>query len=287
MSRLNVASKSITGIIEDLDLFALNHSPENYRPAARSDVEDLANSIMQKGLLQPVIIRVKDGKYWIVAGNRRVQACKNIGWRKIACHIVELSDKDAFEVSLIENIQRKSINPIEEARAFRMYVDRLGWGGVSSLAEKIGKSISYVDKRLKLLDLPKEVLERISNSTVNASVAEELSFIDNPDKQSEIAKMACDEKMSSRQTRQLVRKYKEGLTCNDGFLSLKYTDSNGKEKRAFDKSIIVLKIAMHKLGTIMESIEDDNWTVHEILMQHKNMLNSQIDILIKQKKKLM
>jgi ParB family chromosome partitioning protein len=99
--------------------------------------------------------------------------------------------------------------------------------------------------------------------------------------------MACEEKMSSRQTRELVRKYKEGLTCNDGFLSLKYTDSNGKEKRVFDKSIIVLKIAMHKLGAIMESIEDDNWTVHEILMEHKNMLNSQIDILIKQKKKLM
>jgi ParB family transcriptional regulator, chromosome partitioning protein len=287
MSKLNVAAKSISGIIEDLDLYALKRSPENYRTATPSDVEDLANSIMQKGLLQPIIVRVKEGKYQIVAGNRRVQACKNVGWRKIACHIVELSDKDAFEVSLVENIQRKSINPLEEAYAFKMYVEQLGWGGISYLAEKIGKSTSYVDKRLKLLDLPEDVLQRISNSTMNASVAEELAFIEDPEQRVEIAKLATEEKMSSRQTRDLVRQYKKDSAPEDGlYYPSKYSDNNEKEKKAFDKSIIVLKIAMNRLGTIMESVENENWAVYEILMQHKNMINSQIDVLIKQKKKL-
>lgn len=158
-----------------------------------------------------------------------MQACKNLGWRKIVCHVVELSDKEAFEVSLVENIQRKSINPIEEAYAFRMYVDQFGWGGVSNLAEKIGKSVSYVDKRLKLLSLPREILERISNSTISASVAEELAFIDDPDKQSEIAKTVGNEKLSSRQTRNLVMQYSD-LSYNDSLLYPWYNDLMKRKK---------------------------------------------------------
>ncbi len=290
MSKLNVTAKYTVGIIDDIELCALKQSAENYRTATdSSNVDDLANSILQKGLLQPIIVRIKDGDYEVVAGNRRVQACKNLGWKKITCHIVELSDKEAFEVSLVENIHRKSLNPVEEANAFRKYVEQLGWGAISQLAKKIGKSVSYVDKRLKMLDLPAEVLERISNSNMNASVAEEIMFIDDPKKQFEIAKMASEENMSSRQTRNLVRQYKD-LCYNDdnGPYYSKYADSNEKEKKAFDKSIIVLKIAMNKLGAIMETLEDgDNWIVPEILMEHKNMLNRQIDLLIRQKKKLM
>lgn len=290
MSKLNVTAKYTVGIIDDIELCVLKQSRENCRTATHSyNVNDLASSILEKGLLQPIVVRIKDGNYEIVAGNRRVQACKNLGWKKITCHIVELSDKEAFEVSLVENIQRKSLDPVEEANAFRKYVEQLGWGGISHLAKKIGKSVSYVDKRLRILDLPAEVLERISNSNMNASVAEEIMFIDDPKKQSEIAKMVSKENMSSRQTRNLVRQYKElSYKDDDRPYYSKYADRNEKEKKAFDKSIIVLKIAMNKLGAIMETLEDgDNWIVPEILMEHKNVLNRQIDLLIRQKKKLM
>jgi ParB family transcriptional regulator, chromosome partitioning protein len=77
-----------------------------------------------------------------------------LGWRKIICHILEIGDKDAFEISLIENIHRKSLDPLEEAEAFKEYVISFGWGGISDLAAKIGKSISYVDRRIRLLRLP-------------------------------------------------------------------------------------------------------------------------------------
>ncbi len=289
MSKLNAITKSITGIIEDIDLYALKQCPEIYRTNAQSDVKDLADSIMQKGVLQPIIVRLKEGNYEVVAGNRRVQACKDLGLRKIACHIVELSDKEALEVFLVENVQRRSINAVEEAHAYRMYVDRKGWGGASHLAEKIGKSVSYVNKRLKLLELPPEVLQRVSNFTMSASVAEELLFIDDLNKQSEIAKIAIEEEMSSRETRNLVKQYnkEQSKFDDDGLLCSKYVDSDENEKKSFDKSITVLKIAMHRLGAIMESLENDNnWVVHEFLIQHKNMLNAQIDIMIKQKKKL-
>jgi ParB family chromosome partitioning protein len=275
----------IAGLIEDIDIYRIKQPPEYYRSSS-SNVNELASSIKLKGLLQPVIVRTnRDGYFEIVAGNRRLQACKILGWRKIICHIVELDDREAFEISLIENIHRKTLNPIEEAHAFRSYVKDLGWGGISELAAKIGKSISYVDKRLKLLELPPEVIESISNSTISTSVAEELCFIDDTKKQQEFAKIASHEKMSSRKTRNLVKDFKEssGFDANPSIVTM--GEIYEKSQRSFDKSITALKIAMNKLALIIDQTEDD-WVVYEILMQHKSMLNAQIDLLIREKKKL-
>ena len=133
----SLSSSNLTaGLIEDIDIYRIKQPPECYRSSS-SNVSELASSIKLKGLLQPIIVRTKrDGYFEMVAGNRRLQACKMIGWRKIICHIVELDDKQAFEISLIENIHRKTLNPIEEAQAFRSYVNDLGWGGISDLAAK-------------------------------------------------------------------------------------------------------------------------------------------------------
>jgi len=275
----------IAGIIEDVDIYKIRQPPEYYRSTS-SNLSDLATSIRQKGLLQPVIVRTKqEGYFEMVAGNRRLQACKSLGWRKIICHIVELDDKQAFEISLIENIHRKSLNPIEEAYAFRSYVKDLGWGGISDLASKIGKSVSYVDKRLKLLDLPPEIIEGISNSTISTSVAEELSFIDGASKQIEFAKIASKEKISSRQARVLAKEFKDFSDFDQDPSIVTIADIYGRAQRSFDKSITALKIAMNKLATIIEQTEDD-WIVYETLMQHKAMLSAQIDLLIREKKKL-
>jgi ParB family transcriptional regulator, chromosome partitioning protein len=275
----------IAGVIEDVDIYRITQPPEYYRSSS-SNLSELANSIKRKGLLQPVIVRTKQNGYFeIVAGNRRLQACKSLGWRKIICHIIELDDKQAFEISLIENIQRESITPIEEAYAFKTYVSELGWGGISELAAKIGKSISYVDKRLKLLELPPEILEGIFNSTISTSVAEELSFIDDASKQIEFAKMASQKKLSSRQARLLAKRFKDSSDIDQDLPLVTLADIYEKAQRSFDKSIIALKIAMNKLSTIIEQTEDD-WVVYEALMQHKAMLSAQIDLLIKEKKKL-
>ena len=105
-------------------------------------VEDLADSIKKIGLLQPIVVRTTEGSegFEIVAGNRRYSACRQLGWRKITCHIVELDDKGAFEIALAENVQRQTLNPVEEGLAFRKYVNEFGWGGVSELAQKISES---------------------------------------------------------------------------------------------------------------------------------------------------
>ena len=94
-------------------------------------MDDLVRSIKVRGLLQPIIVRAKGGHYQIVTGNRRHHTCTTLGWRKIVYHVVELNDKEAFEVSLIENIymQRKNIQPMEELYAFKNYVLKLDRSG--------------------------------------------------------------------------------------------------------------------------------------------------------------
>src|SRR6476620_433368 len=110
------------GMIEDLNILEIR-SPLNQLRIV-DELDDLVRSISQKGLLQPIIVRTIENTnpYEIVAGFRRFSACKKLGRRKIACQIVELTDKEAFEVSIMENVQRKTLNPMEEAKAFKTYV---------------------------------------------------------------------------------------------------------------------------------------------------------------------
>jgi ParB family transcriptional regulator, chromosome partitioning protein len=287
LSKYYSSSPVILGLIEDVQIYKIRPSSFYYR-FIETEMNELLHSIKEKGLLQPIIVRSKGEYYEIVAGNRRYEACISLGWRKIICHIVELNDKEAFEVSLIENMQRKNIDPIEEAHAFKSYVVAFGWGGISELAAKIGKSVSYVDKRIRLLDLPVEILDSISKSEINSSTAEELLSIRDTHRQYKLAQIIREKHLSSRKVRELVKSvdegsvydYEEKLTSQRTFV-----DIDRITQKSFDKSIVAIRVAMNTLSTIMEHIED-NWMIYEILMQHKNMLHAQIDILIKQKSKI-
>jgi ParB family transcriptional regulator, chromosome partitioning protein len=289
MSKLFSSSPLILGIIEDIDLSRIKRAPYFSRNTSNVTSTELANSIKEKGLLQPILVRIKEPYFEIVSGNRRYQACKSLGWRKIICHVLELDDKEAFEISLIENIQRKRLDPKEEAEAFKSYIMDHGWGGISHLSAKIGKSISYVQRRVRLLDLAPDVLDSISNSSISTTIAEELLSIDDKDKQSQLTQLVSKNRLSSRKVRELVKDLKENSAydySNETYLSaIKMVDIDNKVHRSFDKSIIALKLALNKIGGIISEIED-NWIAREILMQHKNVLHGQIDLLLKEKRKL-
>jgi ParB family transcriptional regulator, chromosome partitioning protein len=279
-------------MIEDIDICNLETSPAYY-PSIHSRINDLSRSILEKGLLHPLVVRqVKtDGQYQIIAGNRRYAACKALGWRKIPCHIIEVdNDREAFEISLIENIQRRTLNPIEEAHAFKAYVSDFGWGGVSDLANKIGKSPSYVDRRLQLLKLPLDVLEKIDCSLLNIAAAEELIPIHNESKQSKLGDLISRKRLSIKNIRTLIREHEDSIYDNDlneniTQMPKDISELDKKARKSLDKSMIVFKIAMNKMTDIMQTMED-NWIIYEILAQHRNILNTQIDLLIKQKKKI-
>lgn len=286
------------GIIDDVYVHNIADSANsirndnlNYDENFESN-DELARSISQNGLLQAIIVRPKLSGFEIVAGNRRLHACKRLGWKKIACHIVDVDDKTAFEISLSENVQRKSLSSIEEAKAFKVYVADFGYGGVSELASRIGKSPSYITRRIRLLDLHPDVINSITDSTINRSIAQELSYVKDKSQQPKLASLITEGKLSLRETRGLLKNFeKEHFTEDVGLvvpIPIKDgspIDSIQKREDLLNKSVIVLRIAVNRMATIIEGIEED-WLFREILMYHKSAVNAQIDLLIKEKRKL-
>jgi ParB family chromosome partitioning protein len=282
------ASSQLKGIIEEVDVYSIELPKFPFRNLEFENVDELSLSIQQHGLLNPIIIKTINDRFQIVTGTRRYLSCRKLGWRNILCHIIEVNEKDAFEISLVENLQNKSLNAIEEARAFKAYVTDFGWGDISDLSKKISKSAAYIYKRLSMLDLPQEILDNYNKSIINNSTVNELIFVKNRDKQLQIVKKAIEEKLTIREIRKIAKDNDNSVyDCSDYPLlnKDKIEELDLKTQRSFDKTITILKIALNKLGGIIESVED-NWIVYETLMQHKNMIDKQIDILIKEKKKL-
>ena len=285
MQKIHSTSNSINGLLDNIDISKIKPFRYSYRRNINEDLHELCYSIKEKGLLHPIIVRMIDDGYEIVAGSRRYNACKLLGWRKILSHVVELDDKDAFEVSLIENIHSKNLNPIEEARAFQDYVKNYGWGGISDLATKLGKSVSYVDKRIRLLDLPTDIVDSLSVGSLSVSIGDELLPLKEKEQQSKLADLIKKRKLSSRQVRELKTEMKNSDDPYDVLdFQTKIIDIDAKTQKSFDKAIIAIRVAMNKLASVIEDV--DNWTVYEMLLQHKNMLHNQIDILFKEKKKI-
>jgi ParB family chromosome partitioning protein len=287
MLRSSQYENELIGSIDDINISDIFQSLNLLRNDSNSVLE-LADSISKIGLLSPILVRItEDGKFEVVAGNRRYKACKSLGWKKIPCHIVELDDRTAFEASIIENVQRHTLNIIEEGYAFRKYVNEFGWGAASELARNLSKSSSYVSKRMRLLELPEDVLQLLCESEISVAIGEELLSIKEKDKQSELAMLVLDKSIPSKKLRRMIKEEKCGLNDYDDIISSTVTHYYPNEEtilKTFDKSIIALRIAMSKLAMIIENIQD-NWILYEILMQHKNMLHAQIDLLIKEKKK--
>jgi ParB family chromosome partitioning protein len=304
--KLLSTSNQLPGIVEDINISMIFESKHAVRLPIKCEVEELAKSISEKGLLNPIIVRQRNEyAYEIVAGNRRHEACKLLGYRKIACQVIELDDKGAFEISLIENIQRKTLYPMEEARAFKKYISEFGWGGASELSQKIGKSVSYITKKIRLLELPPEVIDSVISSAINTSTAEELLFVKDKSKQSELARLVSNKNLSVRETRDLLNHYEKKpdtyawLYCST---ENKNKDSLKKNDKVLDRSISVLRIAMTRLSNILSDLYEadydldnkdknenevdnktDNWMLYEMLLHHKNMLHQQVDHLIKEK----
>src|SRR5918995_1098882 len=140
----------------------------------QESIDELSGSIKKHGLLQPIIVRPINQGFEIVAGHRRFQACKILRWKSIPAMVKDVSDKDAFEIQLVENIQRRTLDPIEEAQAFKLYVRDYGWGGITYLAETIMKSEQYVSSRIQLLKLPQNVIDKVKSGELKVSHAFEL-----------------------------------------------------------------------------------------------------------------
>jgi ParB family chromosome partitioning protein len=275
---LNNGSR-LFGEIENIRVTDIRLPATNLRTSKVLNIEVLANSIRQHGLLHPIVVKPKLNYFEIVAGYRRYLACKSLHWKMIPCHVVNLDDIQTIEIAMVENIRRKSFTPLEEANAFKIYVSDHGWGSVTELSKKIGRSSSSIVRRIALLDLPYDILEDIKRSELSPSTAEELLPVKDAKKQSNLAKLIARRHLTTKNVRNIVR---------NGLNDENKTD-NAKSRnqlRSFDKSIVALRIALNRIATIIEEERDEkNIFVHELLLYQRNVLNDQIDVLIKAKRK--
>jgi len=164
-----------------------------------------------------------------------------------------MSDKQAYEIQLTENMQRKSMDPVEEAEAFRRYVIDFGWGGVTELAKKIGKSEEYVSHRLQLLKLPDDVKEKIVSTKLNVSRAMELTTIP-PDKQSQIIDQVIHNNLTVKQIRQVKSVLKEECV----FEGLSYNPENIPKSvrtvRITKKTCLALRVTLARLDNLIDEV---------------------------------
>jgi len=280
---------SHVGIIQEIAVSKVHHPPNQIR-VRLENIEDLALSIKQQGLLQPIVVRPKSHEYEVVAGNRRLEAVKSLKLRKISCHIVELSDREAYEVALVENVHHKTMNPIEEASAFQRYVDSYGWGGVSELADRIGKSQEFVTKRLQLLRLPQKVQEEIIRQRITVSSALEML----PLRESQINNLmdyVIKNPLTKDEIRQAVKtaRRRRSMPLDEVQVLDKRIGMNEKEVALLDnalkKCIAIMKFTLVNFDDVLESVGDD-WIIQELLMQYRLIMHGDIDTFLKLRKRL-
>lgn len=167
-------------------------------------LEELAASMEQHGVLQPVILRKVGRGYELVAGERRWRAAAKAGIKKIPAVVKELSDGDVIEIALIENLQREDLNPIEEASAYRRLMDEFGLTQ-EELAKRVGKSRSQIANTLRLLNLEEEILKFILEGKLTAGHARALLSIEDKKLRYELAKKICADGLSVRQAELLAQ----------------------------------------------------------------------------------
>jgi len=248
----------------------------------------MVESIRENGLLQPIIVRPRGERFEVVAGNRRLEACKRLKHRKIKAMVVELDDKTAYEIAITENVQRKTLDPLEEAAAFKKYCDEYGWGSQSELAKKIGKSQEYVSHRIKLLDLPTEVKNALTQKQISLAAAEELVWLKNDGDKAKIATECFSQKMPMHDVRYIVKAVNSSKQDEifDLARSASLDSSEISREKEFSKtiseSILILRIALVRMDDLATRTKDQS--LKQTIVSKRIALHSLIDELITTKR---
>lgn len=187
-----------------------------YQPRKNFDeqaLEELASSIKEHGVFQPIIVKKSIKGYEIIAGERRVKASKMAGLEEIPAIVRDFNDTQMMEIALLENLQRENLSAIEEANAYKKLIDTLNLTQ-DSLAKRLGKSRSHITNMLGLLTLPEDIQEEITNKQITMGHARVLSKLENIDQQEELAKKVINEGISVRELETLTTEPSEYKRTN-------------------------------------------------------------------------
>ena len=240
--------------------------PNREQPRKNFDEDsllELSESIKQHGILQPLLVQDKKDYFEIIAGERRWRAAKMAGKKEIPVIIKKLSDREAVEISLIENIQREDLNPIEEALAFKRLLTEFHLKQ-DEVAERVSKSRTSVTNSIRLLKLDERVQQMVVDDMISTGHARALLSIEEHEKQYSLAQQIFDAKLSVRETEKLVKKIQnqkqeQPKQQEENNMSLFYEDMEQKLK-----SIIGTKVAIHYKGKDKGKIEIEYYSNDEL-----------------------
>lgn len=209
-------------------------------------LDELANSIRENGIVQPVLVRPKGSRFELVAGERRWRAARQVGLERIPALVRQVPDERLLELALIENIQREDLNPIEEAVAYKNLIEKIGLTQ-ESLAERVGRDRSYITNYLRLLRLPDDLQRLVQDGKLSTGHARTLLGVSAVEDQRRIARRIIEKELSVRETEDLVRRTAKKEPAAKSTLQASSRDPNVKAAEA--------KLR-RKLGTHVRIVEN-------------------------------
>ncbi len=232
-------------------------SPNKFQPRKKFDeenLEDLKNSIKERGVIQPIIVRKSNegnSKYEIIAGERRWLAARKAGLHDIPVVVTEADDLKSLEFAIVENVQRHDLNPLEEAQGYKRLIDEFSYDQ-EKVSKFIGKSRSYITNSLRLLNLPDDVLKQIEQKKISAGHAKILVGLDNA---SFVAAKIIEKKLSVRQAESFVKIFKKKRVLK---VFVKDPNIKNLEQTIQDKIGLIVNIKNNKRnkGTITFNFND-------------------------------
>lgn len=242
--------------------------PNKYQPRKNFDeanLEDLTNSIKERGMIQPIIVRKsnnENSKFEIIAGERRWLAAQRAGIHNVPVVITEADDLKSLEFAIVENVQRHDLNPLEEAQGYKRLIDEFSYDQ-EKVSKFIGKSRSYITNSLRILNLPDDVIKLIESKKLSTGHAKILVGLDNA---SFVANKIIENKLSVRQAENFVQLFKK---------------KKQKSKITKDTNIIALELSVsNKIGLNVE-IQNNKRNKGKISFEYKDLdqLNKIIDII--------
>lgn len=238
--------------------------PNRFQPRLTFDPEalnDLASSIKEHGIIQPLVVRRLQDKFEIIAGERRFKAASLIGLKTVPCIIMNLNDNESAEVAIIENIQRKEMTPLEEAKSFKKLLDK-GYLTQEELAKRMGKSQSAISNKLRLLNLDEVVQEAILNGKISERHARSLLRVDNKEEQRKILAEIIEKRLTVKQTDELIKE--------------KFGDANMEEHVDNENNIInnIFRKEPVNNSPVSESVQNMNLSTPTIKLPVEDVIES-------------
>lgn len=234
-NQISKNNKNLESDIVYIEIDKIEVNPNQPRKNFNEEgIKDLAESIKQHGIIQPIIVVKNNSNYMVVAGERRVRASKLAGLREVPCIIKKYGERQIKEIALIENLQREDLNPIEAAKAIKQLMEKYKLTQ-ESVSEKIGKSRSNVANLLRLLNLHPDVVELIEKNQLSAGHARVLVVLDDAKVQISFARKVIEKQLNVRELEKLVKNYLKPASATKKHLQAKeiteFVEENAKSVR--------------------------------------------------------